>query len=169
MGAGFELLGLGDTSFAVALEPGEEFTLPDSLEVQITVVVLASGNIFWVLAVASAISVSDFEDSADGAAILARYSFQADVVFPAVFWVGVTAEGASIRNLTRRGAGETVRYFLVFAFGHLVSPHAHTGFPVVSEPRAALVAGSLSVPAVPENVTFSFIREDAVQPRTVRS
>lgn len=58
---------------------------------------------------------------------------------------------------------------LVLALGDLVSPHAHTGFPVIGKSGAALVAGSLAVPAVPENVTFGFIGEDTVQPLAVRS
>lgn len=53
---------------------------------------------------------------------------------------------------------------LVPALGHLVGPHAHTRFPVVSESGAALVAGSLAIPAVPEHVAFLLVREDTVQP-----
>lgn len=57
---------------------------------------------------------------------------------------------------------------LVSALGDLVSPHAHTGFPVVSKSGAALVAGGFSVPAVPEDVALGFVGEDTVQPLAVR-
>lgn len=58
---------------------------------------------------------------------------------------------------------------LVLALWDLVSPHAHAGFPVVGQAGAALVAGSLAVPAVPEDVAFGFIGEDSVQPLAVGS
>ena len=167
LGAGFELLGRV-AALAILLEAGEQLALADRLQIQIPVVVLASGNVFRVFAVAGAVSITDLEHGTNGATVLAGDSLQADVVFTAVFRVGVTAEGASVGHLTGSGASETVRYFFVLALGDLVSPHAHTGFSVVSEPRAALVAGSLSVPAVPENVAFGLIREDTVQPLAVR-
>lgn len=52
---------------------------------------------------------------------------------------------------------------LVPALGDLVSPHAHTGFPVVGKSGAALVAGGFTVPAVPEDVAFTCVGEDTVQ------
>lgn len=58
---------------------------------------------------------------------------------------------------------------LVSALGDLVGPHAHARFPVVGKSGAALVAGRLAVPAVPEHVAFSLVGEDTVQPRAVRS
>lgn len=67
-----------------------------------------SGNIFGVFAVASAVRITDLEDSANGASVLAGDALEADVVFAAVFGVGVTAEGTSVRNFTGCGAGETV-------------------------------------------------------------
>lgn len=70
-----------------------------------------SGNIFGVLAVAGAVSITDLEHGTDGASVLAGDSLQTDVVFTAVLGVGVTAEGSSVRHLTGGGARETVRYF----------------------------------------------------------
>lgn len=70
-----------------------------------------SGNIFGVLAVASAVRVSDLEDGSDGASVLAGHSLKADVVLAAVLRVGVAAEGASVGHFTGGGARETVRYF----------------------------------------------------------
>lgn len=72
---------------------------------------LPSGNIFGVFAVAGAIGITDLEHGSDGASVFAGDSLQADIVLAAVFRVGVTAEGASVRHLTRSGATETVRYF----------------------------------------------------------
>jgi len=62
-------------------------------------------------------------------------------------------------------------YRLTFnlAFGYLVSPHAYSGFPVVSETGRTLIPAGLSVPTIPENVTFLLIGENSVQPRAVRS
>jgi len=56
----------------------------------------------------------------------------------------------------------------VSAFGHLVSPHAHPGFTVIGQSGAALVAGRLAVPAVPEDIALFLIREDAVQTGAMR-
>lgn len=53
---------------------------------------LPSGNIFGVLAVAGAVRVSNLEDGADGATVLASYALQTDVVFATVLRVRVTAE-----------------------------------------------------------------------------
>lgn len=52
---------------------------------------------------------------------------------------------------------------LVTALGNLVGPHAHTGFTVVGKSGGALVAGGLSVPAVPEHIALGVIGEDSVQ------
>jgi len=56
----------------------------------------------------------------------------------------------------------------VSAFGHLVGPHAHPGFTVIGQSGAALVARRLAVPAVPEDVAFLLVREDAIQTGAMR-
>lgn len=53
------------------------------------------------------------------------------------------------------------------AFGDLVGPHAHPGLGIVAETRTALIAACLTIPAVPEHVTFLLVREDPVQPGAV--
>lgn len=70
-----------------------------------------SGNVFRVFAVSGAVRVSDLEDGADGASVLAGNSLQTDVVFAAVFRVGVTAERSGVGHLAGSRARETVRYF----------------------------------------------------------
>lgn len=64
---------------------------------------------------------------------------------------------------------ENYKLTIVSAFRDLISPHADTGFPIVSETGAALVAGGFTVPAVPEHVAFGGIRENTVQPFAVSS
>lgn len=166
---GFELLGLVGARLAVSLEPGEELTLADRLQIQFSIVVLASGNVFGVFAVTSAVGVSDLENGSDGATVLAGNALETDVIFTAIFGMSVTAERASVGDLTGGWAAESVCYFFVFALRNLISPHADAGLSVVGKSGAALIAGGFSVPAVPENVALVFIREDAVQSRTVRS
>ncbi|TGZ57268.1 hypothetical protein DBV15_09868 [Temnothorax longispinosus] len=56
----------------------------------------------------------------------------------------------------------------VSAFGHLVGPHAHPGLTVVGQSGAALVAGGLAVPTVPEDVALLLVGKDAVEAGTVR-
>lgn len=56
----------------------------------------------------------------------------------------------------------------VSTLGHLVGPHAHPGFTVVGQSRAALVAGGLAVPTVPEDVALLLVGEDAVEAGAVR-
>lgn len=57
----------------------------------------------------------------------------------------------------------------MFAGSDLIGPGADTGVAVVSQARCALVAGSLTVPAAPENVAFALIGEDTVQTGAVGS
>lgn len=161
-GARFELLGRACACLAVGLEAGQEFALADRLQIQIAVVVLASGNIFGVFAVASAVSITNLEDGTDGAAVLTSDTLETDIVFATIFRVSVTAEGSNVSYCTRIGTSETVCYFFIPALRNLVSPHAHTGFSVVGKSGAALVARSFTVPAVPEHIALSFIREDAI-------
>lgn len=66
------------------------------------------GNILGIFAVASAIAVTNLKNCADGAAILAGHTLQADVVLAAVLGVGVTREGPSVGQLTGGRAGESV-------------------------------------------------------------
>lgn len=162
LGARFALLGLEWAGVAVLVEASQQLALADRLQIQITVVVLASGHIFGIFAVARAVRITNLEDGTDWASVLAGDSLHTDVIFAAVFGVGVTTEGTSMGHFTGSRARETVRYFLVSALRDLVSPHAHPGFPVVGESRAALVTGSFTIPAVPENVAFGVISEDAV-------
>lgn len=49
----------------------------------------------------------------------------------------------------------------------MISPHADSGFTVVSESGTALVPGGLSVPAIPENVAFLLVGEDTVESRAM--
>lgn len=56
----------------------------------------------------------------------------------------------------------------VSALGHLVGPHAHPSFTVVGESGAALIAGGLAVPTVPEDVALLLVGEDAVEAGAVR-
>lgn len=51
---------------------------------------------------------------------------------------------------------------------HLIGPHAHPGFAIVGQSGAALVARCLAVPAVPEDVAFLLVGEDAVEPGAMR-
>lgn len=56
----------------------------------------------------------------------------------------------------------------VSALRHLIGPHAHPGFTIVGQSRAALIAGGLAVPTVPEDVALLLIGEDAVEAGAVR-
>lgn len=56
----------------------------------------------------------------------------------------------------------TTIHTFMFALGDLISPHAYAGFSVVGKSRTALITGSFSVPAIPEDVAFGLIREDTV-------
>lgn len=188
---------------------------------------LPSGNVFGVFAVTSTVSITNFENSTDWATVFTSYSLETDIVFTAIFGVGMTTEWTSVCNLTRVGASETVCYFwetskylhhyklkittqslinvkthnlqknkdikkdiqkyyikklkdheinvkiwkwrltFVPALRDLISPHTHAGFSVVSESRTALIAGSFTIPAVPEDVAFLFVSEDTVKSCTV--
>ena len=72
---------------------------------------LPSLDVFWVFAVAGTVGVTDLEHGTDGAAVLPGDSFQADVVFAAVVWVGVAGEGAGVAHFSGGGAGEASSYF----------------------------------------------------------
>ena len=56
-----------------------------------------------------------------------------------------------------------------FAFLDLIGPGADAGLAVVGQARGALVAGSLAVPAAPEDVAFAVVGEDTVEARAVAS
>lgn len=49
-----------------------------------------------------------------------------------------------------------------FAFGYLVSPHANSGFTVISQTRRTLIPASLSSPTIPERVALDIVWEDSV-------
>lgn len=149
------------------MQTGQKFALADALQIQVAVVILASGNIFWVFAVSGTVGVSDLEDGSDRASVLAGYTLQADVVLAAIIRMSVTGERSRVRDLTGGWASESSGNFFVSALGYLIGPHADTRFAIVGESGGALVPGGLSVPAVPEDVAFGLIGEDAVQPFAV--
>jgi hypothetical protein len=145
------------------MEPRQKFALADALQVQIPVVVLASGNVFWIFTVAGAVSVADLEDRADGATVLASCSLEADVVFAAVVGMGVAGERSRVAHFSWGGTGEASGDFFVLAFWDLIGPHADAGLAVVGQSGGALVPGGFTVPTVPEDVAFALVGEDAVQ------
>jgi hypothetical protein len=51
----------------------------------------------------------------------------------------------------------------------LISPHANSGFSIISKTRSTSVFIRFPIPARPENVAFHLIREDAVESGTVCS
>lgn len=57
----------------------------------------------------------------------------------------------------------------ISAFGYLVSPHANASFTVVSKSGTALIPGSFTVPAIPENVALFLISENTVKTRAMGS
>lgn len=128
---------------------------------------LPSGNVFWVFAVAGSVGVADLEHRSNWATVLTGDSFQTDVVFAAVVWVGVSREASGVAHFSWGWAREPSGDFFVLALWDLVSPHADAGFAVVRQTRGALVTGGFSVPAVPEDVAFGLVGEDTVQTRAV--
>lgn len=56
----------------------------------------------------------------------------------------------------------------ISALGHLVGPHAHPSLTIVCQSGAALIAGRFAVPAVPEDIAFLLIGEDAVEAGAMR-
>lgn len=62
--------------------------------------------------------------------------------------------------------GEKITF--VFAFRYLVSPHADSGFAIVSQTRRALIPGRFTVPTVPEDVAFGLVGKDAVKTLAMR-
>lgn len=53
---------------------------------------LPSGNVFGVFAVTSTVSITNLENSTDWATVFTSYTLETDVVFTAIFGVGMTTE-----------------------------------------------------------------------------
>lgn len=72
---------------------------------------LPSGNIFGIFTVTAAITIANFEYCTNGATIFTGNTFQADVVFTAIFGVSMSGEGTGISQFTGSRAGETIGNF----------------------------------------------------------
>lgn len=135
------------------------------LNVEISIVVFASRNIFWLIA----LQTVNVEDGSQAASIGPGGSFDTDVEFPAVSGVSMSAVCTRLVNVRWIGAYESFSNFQLVTSLDKVSPDTDPLFSVVGEAWWAFVSGGLTVPTGIEDAAVVFLGVDAVESGTVGS